>query len=280
MAGSFTLPTVLANLTAGNQPLSLIDGDLNALANPLLALGTFGNYYTDTGAANAYAITVSAPQTVALAAGLPVQVKATNANTGASTLQINALAAKNILSPNGLALRAGMIPAGGLITVMYDGTQFVLLGISGFENVVLAKSGAAVSLPVDTTEDTVATITIPANSMGANGRIRVTTYWTETNNANSKTTRIKFGGTNFASIASANLAQRGTLATISNRNATNSQWGVGTFTGVGSYNDQGYITAAIDTTSAVTMLITGQKATAGDTLTLESYLVELLSNGA
>jgi hypothetical protein len=128
MAGSFTLPTVLANLTAGNQPLSLIDGDLTTLRDPLLALSTFANYYTDTGAANAYAITVSSPQTVSLAAGLPIQFKATNANTGASTLQINALAAKNILNPNGTALSNAQISAGAVVTVIYDGTQFMLLG--------------------------------------------------------------------------------------------------------------------------------------------------------
>ena len=43
MAASFTLPTVLANLAAGNQALSLVDGDLNALANPLLALITYSS---------------------------------------------------------------------------------------------------------------------------------------------------------------------------------------------------------------------------------------------
>lgn len=131
MAGSFTLPTVLANLTAGNQPLSTIDGDFTAVYNPLVALSTFGNFYIDSGAANAYVITVSSPQTVALAAGLPIQFKAANANTGASTLAINALGAKNILNANGTALSAGQIPANAIMTVMYDGTQFLLLGGTG-----------------------------------------------------------------------------------------------------------------------------------------------------
>ena len=128
MAGSFTLPTVLANLTAGNQPLSLIDGDLTTLATPLLALNTFSNYYTDTGAANAYQITVSSPQTVSQAAGLQVQFLATNANTGASTLQINALAVKNIVHTDGSILLPGDIPAAGLVTVIYDGTSYQLQG--------------------------------------------------------------------------------------------------------------------------------------------------------
>lgn len=130
MAASFSLPTVLANLAAGNQPLALIDGDFTALANPLLALGTFGNYYADTGAANAYVITVSSPQTVALAAGLPVQFKAANTNTGASTLAINALGVKNILNADNTALQAGQIPANGIIQVQYDGTSFLLSTLS------------------------------------------------------------------------------------------------------------------------------------------------------
>lgn len=147
------------------------------------------------------------------------------------------------------------------------------------KSVILAKSGAAINVPADTTEDTLVTITVAANAMGANGRLRITTYWTETNNANVKTTRIKFGGTNHCALASNGISQRGMLATITNRNATNSQWGVGLITGGLLYSDQGYVTSAVDTTSAVTLLITGQKAVSGDTLTLESYLVELISDG-
>lgn len=127
MAASFTLPTVLANLTAGNQPLSLIDGDLTTLRDPLLSLNTFANFYTDIGAANAYVITVSAPQVVAQSAGLPIQFIAAAANTGASTLQINALAAKNIVHPDGSTLLGGEIPVGGIVVVQYDGTNYQLL---------------------------------------------------------------------------------------------------------------------------------------------------------
>lgn len=130
MAASFSLPTVLANLAAGNQPLSLIDGDLTALRDPLLSLNTFSNYYTDVGAANAYAITVSAPQTVSQAAGLRVQVLIANANTGASTLQINALAAKNILHTDLTALSPRDLPANCIADFIYDGTQYLLTGVS------------------------------------------------------------------------------------------------------------------------------------------------------
>lgn len=129
MAGNFSLPTVLANLTAGNQALSLIDGDLTTLRDPLLALGTFANYYTDTGSANTYSCTISSPQTVSLAAGLRVEFLPTNANTGASTFQINALTVKNIFL-NGAALVGGEIKAAVPIVLLYDGTQWNIVGNS------------------------------------------------------------------------------------------------------------------------------------------------------
>jgi hypothetical protein len=129
MAGNFSLPTVLANLTAGNQALSLIDGDLTTLRDPLLALSTFANYYTDTGSANTYSCTVSSPQTVSLAAGLRVEFLPTNANTGASTFQINALTVKNIFL-NGAALVGGEIKAAVPIVLLYDGTQWNIVGNS------------------------------------------------------------------------------------------------------------------------------------------------------
>jgi hypothetical protein len=127
MAGNFSLPTVLANLTAGNQALSLIDSDLTTLRDPLLALSTFANYYTDTGSANTYSCTVSSPQTVSLAAGLRVEFLPTNANTGASTFQINALTVKNIFL-NGAALVGGEIKAAVPIVLLYDGTQWNIVG--------------------------------------------------------------------------------------------------------------------------------------------------------
>lgn len=145
MAASFTLPTVLANLTAGNQPLSLIDGDLNALANPLLALITYANGYTDTGAANAYVITVSSPQTVAYAAFLTVTIIPANTSTGASTLAINALGAKSIFA-YGANLISGELAAGVPAVLVYDGTQWNLINpLPSFVNYTSTLTGANTS---------------------------------------------------------------------------------------------------------------------------------------
>ena len=52
----------------------------------------------------------------------------TNANTGASTLNLNGLGAKAIQRNGSLALNSGDILAGQTFWVMYDGTDFQLMG--------------------------------------------------------------------------------------------------------------------------------------------------------
>ena len=83
-------------------------------------------YAADTGAANAYVITLS-PAVTAYAAGQRFSFKATNANTAASTLNVNALGVKNIYRHDSLsALTGGEIVVNGIYEVTYDGTQFLL----------------------------------------------------------------------------------------------------------------------------------------------------------
>ena len=145
---------------------------------------------------------------------------------------------------------------------------------------VLAHSSVAVNCPADTSEDTLATVTVPAGAMGANGLVRVTTLWTVTNNANAKSLYVRFGGTSGTQFlaynaASTNLMQNQVI--IRNRNSQSSQVGFyqsqpNSFSNPGSGAIQ---TAAIDTSASADIVIRAQKATAGDTVTLESYLVEL-----
>lgn len=64
-------------------------------------------------------------------------------------------------------------------------------------------------------ETTLATVSVPANSMGPNGSVIVTAVWSYTNSANVKTMRGRFGGTTFY--------QTQPTVTASRR----SQWGSG-----------------------------------------------------
>jgi len=145
---------------------------------------------------------------------------------------------------------------------------------------ILAASATAVTAPADTAENTLATITIPAGAMGLNGIVRIRAEWSYTGSTNSKTLLVKFGGTAFLSVgdtAAANTSAIGTCQ-IHNRNSASSQRGSGTVISNGATVFAGTVqTGSIDTTAAVTILIRGTKALAGETLTLESYLVELIT---
>lgn len=85
------------------------------------------SYGVDTGAANAYVITVNSGLT-AYIAGQRFSFKATNANTTASTLNVTALGAKTIKKQGGATdLAAGDIAAGMIVEVEYDGTNMIML---------------------------------------------------------------------------------------------------------------------------------------------------------
>ena len=115
--------------------------------------------------------------------------------------------------------------------------------------------------------------------MGANGALRITTAWSHTNSANNKTMRTKFGATTYSATTTTTTASLREQGQITNRNAANSQVGISTGAGGGwGPSAASPTTSAHDTTSAVDITFTAQLANSGETITLESYLVELLYN--
>jgi len=81
-----------------------------------------------TSPAGTNTITATAPLSLtAYAAGQTFRFIPANTNTGATTLNINSIGAKNIFR-NGAALLGGEIVASGPVEVFYDGTQFQLIG--------------------------------------------------------------------------------------------------------------------------------------------------------
>lgn len=137
------------------------------------------------------------------------------------------------------------------------------------------SAGPRVSGAADTNENTLATVTIPANSMGPNGSVEVDLLLTVTNSGNNKTVRVKFGGTTYLAGVFTTSAQLALQCRITNAGTTNSQVGIGgNFVGY-SGTTAAVVTSAVDTTSDVTLLITGQKATGAEALTLESYSVKV-----
>jgi hypothetical protein len=115
---------------------ALDDGNVTALLNGLktaIRSGKLNYFSAPTGTANALVIT-PAPAVAALAdiAGTALAIKTGgSANSGAMTLQVNALAATPVTWPDGTAIAAGDVPAGSLIVVRHDGSAFrMLLGLS------------------------------------------------------------------------------------------------------------------------------------------------------
>lgn len=148
---------------------------------------------------------------------------------------------------------------------------------------VLGCSAVAVPNTGSTTENVLATIPIPAGAMGPNGLLRIRSLWSMTNSANSKTPRARLNGvsgTAYMAVVLTSVATWTSEITIANRNSASSQVGNAAATSA-VYGGTGVAvtTGSIDTASAVDLVLTGQLANAGETITLESYVVEVLYGG-
>lgn len=149
---------------------------------------------------------------------------------------------------------------------------------------VLAASAAAASITGTLTETALATVTIPAGAMGANGAIRVTSVWaTPGGSANSKTVRTRFGGAAGTQVmaigvtTSLSISEAGRI--VQNRNSVSSQVCRNSGSPGSGGSSAAPTTAAVNTAAAVDLVFSGQLANIGETITLESYLVEIYYAG-
>lgn len=145
-----------------------------------------------TGAAGTNTVTASAPLGLAAyATGQRFVFTPAVINTGATTLNINSIGAKNVFL-NGAALVAGelqLLP----VEVEYDGTQFNILANSSYSSGIPGKQGADVASSGTTNLDTVTgdlidvtgttTITAITLSQGRKRFVRFTGALTLTNGA-------------------------------------------------------------------------------------------------
>jgi hypothetical protein len=145
-----TTPT--ANLPMGTFKFTGLSAGSAATdsANIAQVQNSFGSFLTVTGT-DTITATVS-PALTAYASGQMFAFVAANTNTGAVTINISSLGAKAITKNGNTALSAGDLTANYLFVVVYDGTQFQVVGVSAttFTNLtisgVLTLSGANVQL--------------------------------------------------------------------------------------------------------------------------------------
>ena len=134
MAKPISIPNTFAGSTSA-IPLVYLDQDFTAVSNATNDLATYSNYVVDTGVADAYIANYPANiVTTTVTAGLRLQFKASNANTGASNLQVQvnsvSIGSGAIRLTDGTALAANTIVANAIVDVQYDGTNFQLLSDS------------------------------------------------------------------------------------------------------------------------------------------------------
>lgn len=125
-----------------NDNTKIIDAELKKNANSLTQIQQqltthlddnvrHVDYATASGT-NAYTATI--PNVKTLVEGMSIKVKFTNANTGASTLNINGFGAKEIRKGNGNTLMSGNVKAGQILHLAYTGSNFQILGEGGSGN--------------------------------------------------------------------------------------------------------------------------------------------------
>lgn len=144
---------------------------------------------------------------------------------------------------------------------------------------VLGASAVAATHTGDTLEAVLATVALPAGAVGANGILRVTSTWSYTNSANTKTPRIRLGGTTGSVVLGPGVTTTASLVVqrlIQNRNAQNSQVALGSANANSFASSTGApLTTSVDLSAAQDLVFSGQLANAGETITLEAYLVEV-----
>jgi hypothetical protein len=143
------------------------------------------------------------------------------------------------------------------------------------ESPVLAV-GSNVAYTSPTAQVNIFRKTLPANSMGKDGKVRFSPMWTQINNASSKVLRIKFGGlVDVFGASSTTSSNYSNISSIQNQGVTNSQFGHN-----GNNGDIGIAgarsTMSEDTTLPVPIVVTAQIAAAAtDHLFMTSLMIEV-----
>jgi hypothetical protein len=139
-----------------------------------------------------------------------------------------------------------------------------------------------------TTETTLLTVAIPAGLLGASGRVVITALWSYTNSANNKRMRIRYGATGAAAthagtvyesiLVTTTASYRGQVEII-NRSAS-SQVGRNASLGSGGWGttSSAIVTSAINTANATEIEFSAEVSNAGESITLESYIIEVVSS--
>ena len=113
----FVKPEVGASADTWGAKLNTDFDDIDAIAGAI----------TTTGSANAYVLTTGL-SLAAYVAGQTFWIKANFSNTGAATINVDTLGAKDLRKNGTTALASGDIVSGNIYAISYDGTLFQVIG--------------------------------------------------------------------------------------------------------------------------------------------------------
>ena len=167
----------------------------------------------------------------------------------------------------------------GTVTDNGTGANKVVEGYAGVNRNsqwhVVQKSGVPASTS-SATEAALATYTIPGGSIGANGAVRVSAYFSMPSSGNTKTMFVRLGGisgTAFLNNSATTNAGYRYIIEFHNNNSQAVQLG-GPSSGAIGANGASTIVSAVNTANAQDLVISGL-TNGTETLTLNSYIVEI-----
>lgn len=286
------------NVTPG---ASLILPDNAAIKTAAGDYAIFRGYAAGVVRCVGYMRLTNARQDVASAATVSLDAQSTNYTniTGTTTItaftlaagrQVRCRADGNLPITAGASLlvqgitsgQTGIILAGEFFDVMGEAAGVVRLApLRPLNTPVILGSGGNITAPVDTVENTLATVTVPGKAMGRSGRVRIHAALSLTNNANNKTVRIRFGvagAVPFSKVCTTDTEVYIDMYldnTVAASSLVGSNGMSTTRAGVMAGQAAGY-SLGKDTDVDQTVTITVAKATAGDSVVLLNYMVELL----
>ena len=153
-----------------------------------------------------------------------------------------------------------------------DGTKWVKLNAF-----VLYSNLTTVSLTLTTLETTLATIPIKGGVLGANGKLRFYILGTVTNNANSKSFRLKHAATTLWQVAYTTAVGITSQILFLNKNSESSQVTALFNTSILSGSASTVVTpSAIDTSADFSLTITGQLANSADSISVTAIFAEIM----
>jgi hypothetical protein len=158
----------------------------------------------------------------------------------------------------------------GTAAINNDGTRTQIAPI------VLAQSAVAASHTGNTNLTNLATVTVPGGLMGKNGRLRITSLWSMTNNANSKSVFVSFAATAFYSVGVVSTQTLQLQTNVANRGSQSSQVGAPSDMIGPLASTSAVVTAANDTSANQSVKLEIALANSSDSITLESYSIEVL----